>query len=232
MIRRHYVLGAGAGLAASLLAGLATPALAQRGDDDGEFVILHARYGTERSHVDVTERLREIARRDRRVRLTNDLFGVDPDPGRDKMLRIFARDRQGRERRFEYPERAWIDGGQFVAWSGGRWGEPNWNGGWAGNPYRDNNGDEGQYTIVYASYGNPGREVDVSDRLRELARRDQRIRMSNDTFGVDPDPGRAKRLRIVARDMRGQERSFEYAENSWVDGALFSGWSRGDWGRR
>ena len=75
MIRRHYVLGAGAALATSLLAGLATPALAQRGDDDGEFVILQARYGTDRNHVDVTDRLRQMARRDRRVRLTNDLFG-------------------------------------------------------------------------------------------------------------------------------------------------------------
>jgi hypothetical protein len=232
MIRRHYVLGAGAGLAASLLAGLATPALAQRGggDDDGEFVILQARYGTDRNHVDVTERLRDMARRDRRVRLTNDLFGVDPDPGRDKVLRIYARDRQGRERRFDYPERAWIDGMQFVAWSGGRWGDSGYNGGWNGNPYRDRN-DEGQYSILYATYGTPGRDVDVTPRLRELARRDQRFRMGNDTFGVDPDPGRGKRLLIVARDPRGQERSFEYPENSWVDGAQFIGWGRGDWGR-
>jgi hypothetical protein len=225
MNRRHYVLGA-----ATLMAGLSAPVLAQRGEDDGEFAILHARYGSERNHVDVTDRLREIARRDRRVRLTNDLFGVDPDPGRDKVLRIYARDRQGRERRFEYPERAWIDGMQFIGWGGGRWGEPNYNGGWAGNPYRDRH-DDGQYTILYANYGNPGREVDVTGRLRQLARQDQRFRMGNDTFGVDPDPGRAKRLVIVARDPLGQQRSFEYPENSWVDGAHFVGWGRGDWGR-
>lgn len=236
MIRRHYVLGAGAALATSLLAGLSTPALAQRGDDDGEFAILQARYGTDRNHVDVTDKLREFARRDRRVRLTNDLFGVDPDPGRDKTLRIFTRDRQGRERRFDYPERAWIDGMQFTGWAGGRWGDANYNGGWAGNPHRDmdrdrGNQDEGQFTILSASYGTPGHEVDVSGRLRELARRDEKFRMGNDTFGVDPDPGRGKRLRIIARDTRGQERAFEYAENSWVDGAQFTGWRRGDWGR-
>jgi len=228
MNRRHYVLGA-----ATLLAGLSAPALAQRGDDDGEFVILQARYGTERNHVDVTDRLREIARRDRRVRLTNDLFGVDPDPGRDKMLRIYARDRQGRERRFEYWERSWIDGAQFAAWGAGRWGEPGYNGGWAGNPYQDRGDgrDEGQFRILYANYGNPGREVDVTHRLRELARNDQRFRMGNDTFGVDPDPGRGKRLVIVARDPNGQQRSFESPEGSVVDGAQFTGWRRGDWGR-
>lgn len=217
MNRRHHILGLG--LAASLLAA---PALAQRGADDGEFVILQARYGTERNHVDVTDKLRQIARRDRRVQLTNELFGVDPDPGRDKTLRIYARDSQGRERRFEYPERAWVDGLQFVAWSGGRWGEQGWNGGWAGNPYRD----DGQLTIVHANYGTPGREVDVTSRLRELAQRDQRIRMGNDTFGVDPDPGHTKRLRILARDSRGQERSLEYTEGAWVDGSLFAGWGR------
>ena len=229
MNRRHYVLGAGLGLATSLVAGLAAPAWAQRGEDDGEFVILQARYGTERNHVDVTDRLREVARRDRRVRLTNDLFGVDPDPGRDKTLRIFARDRDGRERRFDYPERAWIDGGQFAAWAGGRWGEPNYNGGWAGNPYRngrESGRDEGQFTILQASYGTPGHDVDVTMRLRELARRDQRFQMGNDTFGVDPDPGRTKRLLIVARDRSGQERNFEYVERSWVDGAQFVGWGR------
>lgn len=229
MNRRFYVMGAGAGLATTLLAGLATPALAQRGDD-GEFVILQARYGTDRNNIDVTERLRDIARRDRRVKLTNELFGMDPAPGRDKMLRIYVRDRQGRERRFDYPENAWIDGMQFVGWSAGSWGEPNYQGGWHGNPYRDG-GDEGQYVILRAVYGNPGHDVDVTDRLRELARRDARFRMGNDTFGVDPDPGRTKRLRIVTRDARGMERSFEYVEGSTVDGAQFTGWGRGDWGR-
>ena len=227
MNRRHYVLGA-----ATLLAGISVPALAQRGDDEGEFVILHARYGTDRNHVDVTDRLREMARRDRRVRLTNDLFGVDPDPGRDKYLRIYARDSQGRERRFDYPERSWIDGGQFAAWGAGRWGDANYNGGWAGNPYRDQQGrDDGAFTILSASYGNPGREVDVTARLRELARRDERFRMGNDTFGVDPDPGRGKRLVIIARGPGGRERSFEYPEGSTVDGAQFVGWGRGNWGR-
>ena len=48
---------------------------AARDDDEGEFVILHARYGTEANHADVTDRLRELARRDRSFRLENDEIG-------------------------------------------------------------------------------------------------------------------------------------------------------------
>lgn len=223
--------------AAAALLGGALPAWA-RDEDDGEFVILQARYGTENGHVDVTARLRELARQDRRLRLTNDLFGgVDPDPGRQKTLRIFARDRQGQERRFDFRERDWIDGAQFIGWGGGNWGEPGWNGGWHGGGQGGGRGgrgdrhDDGEFTILYATYGTDRREVDVTDRLRELARRDQRFKLGNDTFGgLDPDPGRTKVLRIVARDRAGQQRSFEYREYSTVDGQQFIGWRRGDWG--
>ncbi|HEY9109790.1 MAG TPA: DUF3395 domain-containing protein [Roseateles sp.] len=230
MRRRQWTAGAGSALLFPLLAGLALPALA-RNDDDGEYVILHARYGTEYGHVDVTGRLKELARQDRRFRLENDVFGVDPDPGRTKTLRIFARDRQGRERTFEYRERDWIDGNLFIGWGGGGWGDYDGPRGWHGGGRRDDDGrDSGEFTILYATYGTDRREVDVTDRLREFARRDQRWRMGNDSFGVDPAPGQTKRLRIVARDRNGRERSFDYREDSIVDGAQFVGWDRGDWG--
>lgn len=224
MQRRHLTLAL-----ASTLAGLALPA---RADDDGEFVILQARYGTENAHVDVTGRLRELARGDRRFRLTNELFGVDPDPGRTKTLRIFARDRQGRERQFEYREYDWVDGARFIGWGSGSWGDAGGPRGWHGERGdRGERRDDGEFTILYATYGTGRREVDVTGRLRELARRDERFRLTNDTFGgIDPDPGQTKRLRIVARDRAGQQRSFEYREYQTVDGSQFVGWGRGDWG--
>jgi hypothetical protein len=227
MQRRHLTLG----LAAGLLANLALPAWA-RDEDDGEFVILRARYGSERNHVDVTGRLRELARQDRRFRLSNDLFGVDPEPGQQKTLRIFARDRQGHERSFDFRERDWVDGAQFVGWGRGNWGDSNAPGGWqgAGNSSGDRH-DDGEFTILHATYGASGRDVDVTDRLRELARRDQRFRLTNDLFGVDPLPGQTKILRLFARDRGGQERVLEYREYDTVDGSQFVGWSRGDWGR-
>jgi len=46
MRRRQWTAGAGSALLFPLLAGLALPARARNDDDDGEYVILHARYGT------------------------------------------------------------------------------------------------------------------------------------------------------------------------------------------
>ena len=48
---------------------LGTLAAQGRDRDEGEFVILSAQYGTEHRHVDVTHRLRELARRDRQFRV-------------------------------------------------------------------------------------------------------------------------------------------------------------------
>jgi hypothetical protein len=91
-------------------------------------------------------------------------------------------------------------------------------------------GDAGQYVILSAQYGHERRHVDVTNRLKELAREDRPIRVSNVTFGVDPDPGVRKVLRIYARGPEGREKMFEFLEGSIVDGAQFRGWHRGDWG--
>lgn len=91
--------------------------------------------------------------------------------------------------------------------------------------------DEGKYVILSAQYGTRDHHVDVTDRLRELARGDRKFRMDNRTFGVDPDFGHVKTLRIYARGPRGEERVFEYREGSVLDGKEFKGWGKGDWGR-
>src|SRR5215471_7434706 len=87
-----------------------------------------------------------------------------------------------------------------------------------------NGRDEGQYQIVRAFYGTARRNVDVTDRLRQLAAQDRTFRMGNSTFGVDPDEGVVKTLRIYARDRGGREKMFEYTEGSTVDGSLFNVW--------
>lgn len=91
--------------------------------------------------------------------------------------------------------------------------------------------DEGAYIILSAQYGTREHHVDVTKRLRELARSDGSFRMDNRTFGVDPDRGHVKTLRIFARGPRGEERVFEYREGTVLDGREFKGWDRGDWGR-
>src|SRR5437667_8853864 len=100
--------------------------------DSGQYVILSAQYGTARRHVDVSNRLKELARQDRTFRMGNSTFGVDPDPGQVKALRIYARGPDGRERMFEYREGSTVDGSQFRSWGRGEWGNERWSGRWEG----------------------------------------------------------------------------------------------------
>jgi hypothetical protein len=214
--------------------------------DAGQYVILSAQYGTERNHVDVTNRLKELSRQDRNFRMGNDTFGVDPDRGQVKALRIYARGPDGQERMFEYREGSVVDGSQFRSWGGGEWGNGGWSGRWEGggngqgNGYGrgdhdgdrdgDRNRDSGDFLILTAQYGTKHRHVDVTNRLKELAQQDRNFRMGNDTFGVDPDRGHVKTLRIYARGPNGGERMFEYREGSVIDGSQFRGWGNGQWG--
>lgn len=194
--------------------------------DDGEWQILNARYGTSQRNMDVTGQLRELARRDDRVRVTNEFFGNDPAYGQTKVLRIYARNRGGQERFFEYREGSVIDGNTFSGWRGGNWGQGGGNGHWDG-PGRD----DGAFAILGARYGAAEGSIDVTGRLRELARRDAKVRVTNELFRDDPAYGRTKTLRIYARDRSGQVRTFDYREGSWIDGSQFTGWGRGDWGQ-
>jgi hypothetical protein len=199
-------------------------------NDPGVYTILSAQYGTSRQHVDVTDRLKQLAHQARTFRMGNSTFGVDPEPGHDKTLRIFARGPDGQDRMFEYREGSTVDGAQFRSWDRGEWGNGGWNGNWDGGYREGNDRDSGQYVIVSAQYGTSRRHVDVTDRLKELARQDRTFRMGNSTFGVDPDKGEDKMLRIYARGPNGPERMFEYREGSMVDGSQFRSWGGGDWG--
>ncbi|HXU13977.1 MAG TPA: hypothetical protein VN708_02520 [Terriglobales bacterium] len=106
-------------------------AVAQNGyGDSGEYTILSAQYGTGARHVDVTNRLRQLAQSDRSFRMGNSTFGVDPAPGQVKVLRIYARGPNGQERMFEYREGSTIDGSQFRGWGRGDWGQGGWSGRW------------------------------------------------------------------------------------------------------
>ena len=122
-------LSIGLSVLAFLLVGVLT---AHADDDDGLYVILSAQYGTAEHHVDVTDRLRELARSDRTFRMGNRTFGIDPDRGRVKSLRIFARGPRGEERMFEFRAGSVIDGAQFRGWGRGEWGRGGWSGHWEG----------------------------------------------------------------------------------------------------
>ena len=233
MLRRSFAL-------LGVLLVSARPAAAQRrtDGDEGEYLILQARYGTADNNVDVTQRLKELARQDRRFRLVNDLFNVDPAPGQRKTLRIHARGRDGQLRTFDYTEYSDVDGSQFIGWSGGNWGQANrdnrdnrdnsWN---AGGDGRYGVGrDNGEFQIQQATYGTARRSVDVTQRVRELVRSDQRFPANNDTLGIDPDPFNRKTLRIQALGSNGVSRNFDFVEGSTVEGSQFTGGGSNNWG--
>jgi hypothetical protein len=206
----------------AMLLGLLGTALAQ---PEGEFLILSAQYGTEYHHVDVTGRLKELARRDRTFRVSHDSMVADPDPGHQKALRIYARGPNGGERMFEFVDGSVVDGGMFRGWGRGEWG----NGGWSGN-WNGGGPAEGEFLILSAQYGSERRHVDVTNRLKELAHHDRTFRLEFRVLGVDPDEGHQKVLRIYARGPNGHERMCEYVDGSIVDGGRFRGWGSGEWG--
>jgi hypothetical protein len=178
-----------------------------------QYQIIRADYGYGNQRVDVTQRLRELARTNRTFRMGNSTFGIDPSPGNVKTLRIHARAPNGKTQMFEYREGSIVNGALFSGWGSGNWGS---------------NG--GEYLILNAQYGIASSHVDVTQRLRELAARNSFFRMGNSTFGVDPAPGKVKTLRIYARGPDGRNHMFEYVEGSVIDGSRFSGWGSGNWG--
>src|SRR5882724_12676542 len=147
-LQRILQISLGAVVFALLVAASATAQYGNRNGDDGQYQILEVRYGTAQRIVDVTQRLKELARQDRTFRMGNSTFGVDPDPGRVKILRIYTRGPGGANRMFEYREGSIVDGSQFTGWGRGDWGGEGWTGGWGngnGYGYGNGNGDDGQY---------------------------------------------------------------------------------------
>lgn len=183
-----------------------------------QYEIQRADYGAGNQRRDVTSAFQQAVCSQTRFRMGNSTFGFDPAPGSKKSLRVYVRGPRGQQTMQEFPESSTIDGAQYMCRGGG-------------GGYRPPVPDRGQYTIVHAAYGTERRNVDVTQRLRELASRNTTFRMGNSTFGVDPDPGRIKTLRIYARDQGGRRRMFEYRESSTIDGSMFSGWRNGNWGR-
>lgn len=191
--------------------------------------IVSADYGTGRARADVTMRVRELSRRGSAFQVNNNTLGVDPAPGRSKTLRIRATDARGQAKTVEYREGSMVSSAMFAGWNGSP--QPGWNGGrppgW--NPGAPPAAQSG-FVILDARYGVPGRNVDVTQQLRQLASTNATFRMGNRTFGVDPAPGMPKTLRIWARGPNGAARSFDYPEGSTVNGAIFSSWGGGRWG--
>src|SRR4029077_3005899 len=78
--------------------------------------IARADYGFRNQRNDVTDILKDLVGRggvNGRVAVNNQTMGGDPAIGKDKSLRIFARNRRNEEREFNFREGSFVDVGMF-----------------------------------------------------------------------------------------------------------------------
>lgn len=79
--------------------------------------------------------------------------------------------------------------------------------------------------ITRAVYGFRSRQSDVTDLVRDMISRggvNGRVAVNNQTMGGDPAVGADKTLRIDAKNRAGQERTFNFAEGSFIPVQLFA----------
>jgi hypothetical protein len=166
-----------------------------KAQDEG-WQIVRAEYGTKNQHNDVTDILKDLIGRggvNGRVAVNNQTMGGDPVPGADKHLRIFARNRRGEEREFDYKEGGFVEVRTFNVRRDDLDDRP---ANYGGRDQDDNNG----IRIIRAYYGVQGRTVNVTELLRSRVRDGAlNIVVTNSALGGDPAPGYDKLLIVVYR---------------------------------
>ena len=181
------------------------------GAQDEGWKIMRADYGFKGQRTDVTDILRDLVSRggvNGRVAINNQTMGGDPAVGRDKSVRIFARNRRNEEREFDVNEGGFIDARLFVVRSEDRDDRA---------PARDDRprddhdrGDRREardLLIIRGFYGVQGRTVNVTEQLRAMVRDGAlAVRVNNENFGGDPAIG-AEKVLIVVYSSHGEEQA-------------------------
>jgi hypothetical protein len=195
----------------ALGAAVCTPTVAAQ--DDG-WQVTRADYGYKSQRTDVTDLVQDLISRggvNGRVAVNNQTMGGDPAVGKDKSLRIFARDRRNQERVFSYVEGGFIEARLFVVRSDdwddrGRADDRYGRGGYPGDRDRDRD-DLGRLWIIRGFYGVQGRTVNVTDLLRRMARDGAlAVNVNNSSMGGDPAIGADKILIVIYR-YKGKEQA-------------------------
>jgi len=166
--RSFGVLGS---LALMLLSAL--PAMAQGG------VLVAAEWGLPGRRVDVTDRVRSLARDGvLQFEATRQVLGIDPAPGHVKDLVIRIRHWDGDTQEYAFPEKSMVSLEL----------DPD-----AGFDWRERG-----LHIMRAYYGGEGHFANVTERLRQMVD-DGRLytRVDNEHLGLDPDPHVRKVLRVL-----------------------------------
>jgi hypothetical protein len=196
---------------------------ASLGAQDEGWKILRADYGFKSQRTDVTDILRDLVSRggvNGRVAVNNQTMGGDPAVGRDKSLRIFAKNRRNDEREFDVNEGGFVDARFFAVReedrddrAPARDDRPREDRDRADRPRDDHDRDRGERSeardlvIIRGFYGVQGRTVNVTEQLRSMVRDGVlAVRVNNENFGGDPAIG-ADKVLIVIYSSHGQEQA-------------------------
>ena len=71
--------------------------------------------------------------------------------------------------------------------------------------------------IVRGMYGGSGSYIDVTDALRDYAKRGESFRVSPEAFGLDPERTQGSHLRMTVIDRSGEREQREYEDGDYVD---------------
>src|SRR6266571_647648 len=184
--------------AATCVAAAVTFSSAPTSAQDDGWQIVRAEYGTRTQHNDVTDIVKDLVGRggvNGRVAVNNQTMGGDPAVGADKHLRIWARNRKGEEREFDYKEGGFIDAAMFAV----RRDRDDWNDRPANSGDRDRDDYPG-VRIVRAYYGWQASTINVTEALRSRMRDGQiSFVVTNSALGGDPAVGADKVLVVIYR---------------------------------
>jgi hypothetical protein len=154
--------------------------------------VMSADYGVNNNRVDVTNTVRRLVNGPN-FRVNNTTMGADPARGKDKVLRIHARNGSGQMRDFVYNEGQTVDSRQFTGggFPGGGYPGGGFPGNNPGNQFRN-------LRVVEASYGAGNRRRDVTSLLQGMVRNNRLVVLvNNNTMGGDPAFGQPKNLQVV-----------------------------------
>jgi hypothetical protein len=175
--------------------------------------IVRADYGFKNQRSDVTDILKDLIGRggvNGRVAVNNQTMGGDPAVGRDKSLRIFAKNRRNEEREFNFNEGGFIEARMFTVRRDDRDDRP------VNHGDRDQDSRRASYDgrghddwnslkIIRGYYGVQGRTVNVTDILQSRVREGGlSFVVTNGDLGGDPAIG-ADKILIVVYSYQGKE---------------------------
>jgi hypothetical protein len=157
--------------------------------------VLSAYYGVGNYRVDVTERVQRLASNGESFEVSSRNLGLPsvPIPGKQLTVVYSMGRRQVRQSAQEGETFRFKTAGSF------------------------DQGESRSPRVVRAMYGRPGRYTDVTDELRDYARRGESFRVSPEAFGLDPERTRGGRLQMTVINRDGERVQQEYGEGDYVD---------------